>query len=88
MELLKKFFPLSFNRNDTGKDLAIGIIVYVVAAIISGLIIFLATMITSWIPAVGSIVGWSLGTVGGLIELYVAAGIVIRILHFTKVIKD
>ena len=88
MDLLKKFFPVSFKYNDNGRDLAIGIIIYVVAAILAGVLIWLATALTGWIPAVGTIIGWLLGIVSTLVGLYALAGIVIEVLVFAKVLKD
>ena len=88
MELLKKFFPISFKYKNDGKDLAIGIIIYVVAAILAGVLIWLATAITGWIPGVGDIIGWLLGIVSSIVGLYALAGIVIEVLVFAKVIKE
>ena len=88
METLKKIFPLSWKYTADVANLIIGIIVYIVAAVIAGVLIALATLITGWIPVVGGLVGWALGVVGGLIGLYVLVGIMIQVLVFTKVIKD
>ncbi len=87
MDTLKKFFPLSFKYSDTAANLVVGIILYAVAAIVVGALIWLATLITGWIPVVGALIGWALGLVGSLVELYVVAGIVILILVFSKVLK-
>lgn len=88
MDILKKFFPLSWKQVADVSSFVIGIIIYAVAAIIAGAVIFLATMLTGWIPVVGALIGWALGLVGSLIDLYCVAGIVILILVYTKVIKD
>lgn len=88
METLKKFFPLSWKYTKDVSNLIIGIIIYVVAAILAGALIALATLLVGWIPLVGWLVAWALGLVGSLIGVYVLAGIVIQILVFTKVIKD
>ena len=88
MDALKKLFPLSFKFSKDVANLIIGIIVYlVVGAIVAGLIV-LATLLTSWIPVVGKLVGWALGVVSSLIGIYVLAGIIILVLAFAKVIKD
>lgn len=87
MDALKKIFPLSFKRTDTAANLIIGILLYVVVAIVAGALIFLATMLGGWIPVVGAILGWALGVVGSLIGVYTLAGIVIQILVFAKVLK-
>ena len=88
METLKKFFPLSWKYTADVANLVIGIIIYIVAGILAGALIALATLITGWIPVAGALVGWALGVVGSLVELYIVAGIVIQVLVFTKVIKD
>ena len=87
MELLKKIFPFSFKKSDDVANLVISIILHLVAAILAGAVIGLATLIVGWIPIVGAIIGWALGVIGSLIELYVIAGIVIKILVYAKVIK-
>lgn len=88
MDTLKKFFPLSFKRAGSVADLVIGIIIYAVASILSGGVIAIATLLTSWLPLVGGITGTLLGIIGSLAGLYCTAGIVIEILVFCKVIKD
>ena len=88
MEALKKFFPLSFKRTDSVGNLIIGILLYLVVGIIAGALIWLATAIAGWIPVLGAIIGWALGVIGALVDLYVLAGIIIQLLVFFKVIKD
>ncbi len=88
MDILKKLFPLSFKKMSEVKELIIAIVVYLVVAILAGVAIFLATLIVGWIPVVGALVGWLLGIVGSLIDLYALVGIVLVILVYTKVIKD
>jgi hypothetical protein len=86
MELLKKIFPFSFKKSDDVANLVISIILHIVVAILAGAVIGLANLIVGWIPVVGAIIGWALGVIGSLIELYVIAGIVIKILVYAKVI--
>ena len=88
METLKKFFPLSFKRTESVADLIIGILIYILTAVIAGAVIWLASLITGWIPLAGALIGWLLRVIGTLIEVYVTAGIVIQILVFCKVIKE
>lgn len=88
METLKKFFPLSFKRTDSVGNLIVGILLYLLVGIVAGALIWLATLIVGWLPVVGALIGWALGVVGGLVELYILAGIIIQILVFAKVIKD
>ncbi|MBE6558313.1 MAG: hypothetical protein E7661_04815 [Ruminococcaceae bacterium] len=79
MDALKKLFPLSFKFTKDVPNLIIGILIYLVVGIIGGVVIG----ITALIPIVNIICG----LVGGLLDLYVLAGIVIQILVFAKVIK-
>lgn len=79
---LKKLFPISYN-----KTLLVGIILYLVVAIVAGLLIGLAGLLTGWIPVVGAIVGWVLRIAGILVEIYVVVGIILNILVALKVIK-
>ena len=87
METLKKFFPLSFKYTKDVSDLVIGIIIQIIAVVILGALIWLATAITGWIPVVGKLIGWVLGIVSSLAGIYCLSGIVIQILVYTKVIK-
>lgn len=87
MDILKKFFPISFNKSDSTSNLVIGIIIYLVIGIIAGAIIGLAGLITGWIPLVGALVGWVLRIIASVVELYVVAGIVILVLSFLKVLN-
>ncbi len=88
METLKKIFPLSFKRTDSVANLIIGILIYLVVGIVAGALIALSGLITGWIPVIGAIIGWALGIIGAVVDVYVVAGIVIQILVFAKVIKD
>ena len=87
METLKKFWPYAFKERKDGGALAIAIIIYLVASILAGAVIALATMLVGWIPVVGPIVGWLLGVISSLVGLYCLAGIVFAILSFCKVLK-
>ena len=88
METLKKLFPLSFKRVDEIKNLIIGIIIYLVVGVLAGAVLWLSGVITGWIPVIGLIVGWALGIIGTVVEVYVIAGIVIQILVYAKIIKE
>lgn len=80
METLKKIFPLSFKFLESVASLIIGVLVYLVV----GAVASIAIALISPIPVVGLIVG----ICGGLIDLYVLAGIVILFLAYFKVLKD
>ena len=87
MDTLQKFFPLSFKRTDSVANLIIGLLIYVVVAIAAGFIIFLAGKLTGWIPVAGDIIGWILGVIGALADVYCIAGAAIQLLVFFKVLK-
>jgi hypothetical protein len=88
MDILKKLFPLSWKYANDVANVVVGVILYVVAGIIAGAVIWLAGAITGWIPLLGALIGWVLGIIGSLFEVYVIAGIVVLILVYLKVIKD
>ena len=88
METLKKIFPLSWKYTKDVTNLIIGIIVYLVVGLVAGAVIVVSSFLTVWIPLLGAIIGLVLKLLGGLVEIYVIAGIVIQILVFAKVIKD
>jgi len=79
MDTLKKLFPYSFKEKNGLGALIVNIIVYLVIGIVAGALIGLL----SGIP----IVGWIISIVGGLVDLYVFAGIVVSILDYCKVLK-
>lgn len=79
---LKSLFPISYE-----KSLLAALVVYIAVAIVAGLIIWLAGMVTGWIPVAGAIIGWILRIVSILIEAYVIVGIVLKILVALNVIK-
>ncbi len=89
METLKKFFPLSFKERKTGSDLAVGIIIYVVAGLIVGAVLALLGWLIGLIGGiVAGLLGTLLGIIGTVVEVYIVAGIVLQILYFCKVLKD
>ena len=79
MDLLKKIFPLSFKYTKDITSLIIGIIVHLVVLVVGGFAIWVATFVP--------IIGWLIGALGGVLDLYVAVGAVLQILAFLKVIK-
>lgn len=64
------------------------LIVWVVAAFLVGIVLWLASALTEWIPLVGGLIGAIVGIVGGAVELYSVIGIVLSILVFLDVPKD
>ena len=81
MDLLKRLFPISFKCINEVSNLVIGIILYAVAGIIGGAIIALTGLIN--LPFLIVI----LKLLGGLLDIYVTAGIVLSVLVYCKVIK-
>ncbi len=79
MDTLKKIFPLSFKYVQDVANLIIGILIQLVVGIIAGVLIG----VLAHLPIIGIVIL----AVGGLIDLYVFAGIVIQILVFAKVLK-
>jgi hypothetical protein len=88
MDALKKLFPLSWKYAKDVSNLIIGVIVYLVVGLIAGAVIWLATAIISVIPLIGGLVAWVLGIIGGLVDIYVIAGIVVLVLAYLKVFND
>lgn len=88
MEILKKFWPYSFKvEKKNVSSLVVNLIVWVVGAFIAGIILWLATALTGWIPVIGALIGIIVGIIGSAIELYSLIGIVLAILVFVDVLK-
>lgn len=79
MDMLKKFFPLSFQPKPDVASLVINVLLQLVVGVVIGWVIGIVVLI----PIVGLIVG----LVGGLLDLYIAAGIVLSILDYFKILK-
>ncbi len=77
MAQIKKFFPFSFGISDVTK-LVINIVIYIVIAVVGGLILGLLSAIP--------VVGWLFVILGSLIDLYAFIGIVLAVLSFLKVV--
>lgn len=79
MDLLRRIFPYSFKRASTTSDLVISILIYLVAGIIAGALIAVLSKVL--------IIGFIFAIVGSLVDLYVAAGIVVLLLNYFNVLK-
>ncbi len=89
MKTLKKIWFYSFKvEKKNVSSLVVNLIVWVVAAFIAGIVLWLATSLTSWIPIIGWLIGVIVGIAGGAVELYSLIGIVLSILVFLDVLKD
>ena len=58
-----------------------------VSAIVAGLLIWLSSALTGWIPVIGAVIGWILGIASSIVEIYVIAGIIVSILRKLDIIK-
>ncbi len=79
MELLKKYFPLSFSHKADMAALIISVLIQLVAGVIIGWVIGIVAMI----PVVGLIFGLA----GGLVDLYILASVILTFLDYFKVLK-
>ena len=79
MDMLKKFFPLSFQPKPDIASLVINILIQLVVSAVAGWVI----SIVAAIPLIGII----FGLVGSLVGLYFMAGIVISLLDYFKILK-
>ena len=79
MDLLKSIFPYSFGVKDV-TDLVVKIIIYVIIGLLAAVLCW----VVGFLPFLGGILKWLLGTVA---ELYVTGGIVFAVLSFAKVLK-
>lgn len=78
MDMIKKYFPLSFKVEDV-KAFVIALIVYVLVDVVCGAVIGLLANI----PLIGII----FSILGAVVGLYALVGIVLAILVFLKVVK-
>ena len=81
MDAIKKFFPYSFTKKEDVKSLVIIIVLHIVVSILINAITTVLHFILSFIP----LVGWLLIIVGGVVGLYLLAGIVFTLLNYFKV---
>ena len=79
MDLLKKFFPFSFTAKADVTALVVNVIIYLAAGVLIGF----AIKLVSIIPIIGFIVG----LLGGVIDLYILVGIILSCLDYFKVLK-
>lgn len=87
MKTLKKLFPISFKHSSGLLDVLIGALLYIIVGAIAGALIWLAAMITGWLPVVGGLVGLLLQIIGWIAEAYVLVGIVLTVLAWLDVLK-
>lgn len=89
MDILKKIWFYSFKvEKGNVSSLVVNLIVWVVAAFVAGVVLWLATALTAWVPVVGFLVGIIVGIVGSVVELYSLIGVVLSVLVYLDVLKD
>lgn len=79
MEALRKYFPFAFKEKKDVAALVISIILHLVVGAVLGI----AVALVSWIP----LIGWLIGALMGLVDLYIFISIVLAVLDYLKVIK-
>ena len=79
METLKKLFPYSFKKKDGVGALVVNIIVQFLICAVAGILIGICAKLP--------IIGWIIGILGGLVNVYLVIGIVLSILDYLKVLK-
>lgn len=79
MDILKKYFPFSFQAKNDVAALVINIIIHLVVGLVIGLVLKLVSLI----PVINILVG----IVGGVVELYLFIGIVLSVLDYLKILK-
>ena len=80
MEILQALWPTAFKVKK--KD-ATSLIVQIICMII----LFAIASVAIWILVKIPIVGWIVGVVGGLLDLYALIGIVLCVLNYLDVLK-
>lgn len=85
MDMLKKFFPFSFNVKEKDvTSLIVSIIIYLVAGLVVGIVLGL---IGGILGGILSLLGWIFGIANTAVGLYCLLGIVISVLNFLNVLK-
>ena len=79
METLKKIFPYSFKAKNSVGALIVNILIQFIICAVAGVLIGICAKIP--------LIGWIIGIVGGLVDVYLVVGIVLSILDYLKVLK-
>ena len=78
MDLIKRFFPQAMQAHDV-KGLIIAILIYAVVNFLGGIVLGLLDAIP--------LVGFVFGVLGWVLGIYCAAGIIVALLVFLKIVK-
>lgn len=79
METLKKIFPYSFKAKNSVGALIVNILIQFIICAVAGVLIGICAKLP--------LIGWIIGIVGGLVDVYLIVGIVLSILDYLKVLK-
>ena len=79
METLKKIFPYSFKAKKDVGALIVNILIQFLICAVAGVLIGICAKIP--------LIGWIIGIVGGLVDVYLVVGIVLSVLDYLKVLK-
>lgn len=79
METLKKIFPYSFKAKNSVGALIVNILIQFIICAVAGVLIGICAKLP--------LIGWIIGIVGGLVDVYLVVGIVLSILDYLKVLK-
>ena len=89
MDLIKKIWFHSFKvEKKNVASLVVNLIIWVIATVLAGLVLWLAAALTGWIPFIGGLIGAIVGLIGGVIEIYSVVGIVLSVLNFLDALKS
>lgn len=80
---MKKFFPWSYSK----AGLIIGLIYYILVALVASLLIVFAGTLVGWIPVVGRITSLALKIISIVVDGWVVIGIVLRVLVTLKILR-
>ena len=81
MDLLKTIWPTPFKvKSKDVTSLVVQLVIFVLVCVVASVLI----AILAKLP----IIGWIIGIVGGLIDLYGVVGVVLAILKFCDVLKN
>ena len=79
MKMLKPFFPLAFGEKKEIVALVIDILIHIIVDVLAGL----AIGILGDLP----LIGWAFALIGGIIDLYIMASLVLTILDYMNILK-
>ena len=78
LNAIKPYFPNAFKANSV-KALVIALVIYAVITAVANIV----TGLLGWIP----VVGWLLGILAWLINIYCVAGVILSLLVFLKIVQ-